>query len=292
MAIPSDLEFHELNNALREVNACERLGDGLHEWASRPAEIEDVIHFLREAKKVMDQRWEALWSLPAAKWFHGQSAFHAARKSILSRKRAIDCSEDALLHQMAETALPCIQEYYLLFLATGDYDVVGRIPLIENYLEARWAEWLKVINTACHQYFHGSRSTSLVTHGKEVSQALVRASAAVKAIQALKTYEEFLNIGGWHWHSFDEMGEKIAAASACDVTDFYPVQRADSTVKERVFVFDLARGFHRLYSSSKPKAVFHLMALEGATNQLDQRTIERLTKRWGLSRRYPRRLRI
>ncbi|MFP3747501.1 hypothetical protein SB816_31045, partial [Achromobacter sp. SIMBA_011] len=58
------------------------------------------------------------------------------------------------------------------------------------------------------------------------------------------------------------------------IDSMYPIARLDDTVRERLFVFRIARANQLCFGKSKTSLVAALMGLEGFENQLDERTLE------------------
>lgn len=61
---------------------------------------------------------------------------------------------------------------------------------------------------------------------------------------------------------------------------YFPFERNDQTLKERVLIYDLNKLFTLHFKSPKPNAIFYLLMLEGVKNNIEKRSIERMLAKW------------
>ena len=103
------------------------------------------------------------------------------------------------------------------------------------------------------------------------------ARAGVEAIKALEAYLiEPVPIG----FRLRTIERRINEQLASDIDLLYPIKRKDETSRERVLAYDLYKNNLQSLNKKGTAIICQLMMLEGITNPLDSRTIERSIASW------------
>lgn len=135
-----------------------------------------------------------------------------------------------------------------------------------------------------YDYFYSDRAGEMLHLKVTGNKLLNEIKGNLRDLASLSVLDEFIYADDWlkYWPLFGHGTFNIyKLASKFEVLKInIPFERNDKTLKERVLIYDLSRVFKRYFRVNKSNAIFYLLMLEGISNNIEKRNIEKMLSKW------------
>lgn len=306
MAIPTREEFDEILELLSNFNGQEMNSNS----ENIELNFESIRDYYLEILDLIHDKRMVLNQTPVKKWLERQSSYTRGMESAFGKEMVSRTYEK---WRLINTDIAITQANFLLNLyrdysedeflnsqlmgkevLKGEYltDEGVLVSNVEEYNRSRsdafryrlfndssvlYGRWLNNFIVALRTYFYGE--SDLITRSGE-AESLEQLKGLLNAVENLQDHlPHYMEMSTLYIHLSQyqaNVAKEIEIKSA--VTS--PIKQNNETVKERALVYELWRAFEKQGLGSKVTAITHFLTLEGVSNSLDRRTIERNISRW------------
>ncbi|MFP3703388.1 hypothetical protein SB783_05245 [Paraburkholderia sp. SIMBA_009] len=217
-------------------------------------------------------------------WLANQAAFSSVKRAFSVRSGAGNAQQSA--SQMAIKIFESLKEIADLDFSHGwERFRIRRSILFGTHRRSEIA-WILRFFDALIEYYFTDSARRIVENRRRFRSKVAAAIAGMKALRELTSDQAIINrfnvLQGKSGPpiplvdaTYSRRLRILVRMQTTHIDSMYPIARLDDTVRERLFVFRIARANQLCFGKSKTSLVADLMGLEGFENQLDERTIER-----------------
>lgn len=237
------------------------------------------------------------------RWLNDQNCFHEAGRRVFldaslkgsTEERTTESHSDPVV---IDNLMDGLIEYLVRQEEKG---IEVRRWHIEHYLEWKIAprngpfQWLRSLIVALNDYNYEQSATRMPVNRRDLQANIRRALDGLRALKTITQDHIARDVMRRFPREFQprflnesNIASQISALeilSQFEEDELYPLHRADATVNERFFVYQVSRSNWQVSRSSKAEAIADLMELEGFDVKMEIRTIERMCAKFRENRR-------
>ncbi len=268
--IPTKLEFQELTKSYN----VDHLGASLKLVFENDSEskIRAIIEGYDKTLNMVLLNF--VYPLPAYKWLNEQPGFKIGQRKVFPERTA-----DWLNNEVASVIRQTDDN-----LKSGGVTNGNRKTLLRRHMQQVGQKmqsrhhWIGLVSK-CLSAYHYPVSPYLGNMRKKTVETGKKIEAALQAILEISKFSEFVpGLSPPNQDMVHQMGALADFLSSENIKELIPINRADSSFMERLFVTQLADGHANLFQCNDglPAVIADLLYLEGFTNALDERTVRRI----------------